>query len=212
MLSLFFKRPTLVGLCCGLLLGMPPAIAHESREPMKATPSAAVFGWLEKVTLSPWGVTVKAKLDSGALTSSMHASNVETLTRDGRAWVRFTVDVIDQQSGEKVEKVFEKPLYRKVRVRGAGGAEGRPVVMMHLCIGGQTYEEQFTLNDRSDMLYPVLLGRRTIAHLGLLDVNRKYLQSPHCGADNSAQENTDEDSTDGDSPADDDDEASQRED
>ncbi len=51
---------------------------------------------------------------------------------------------------------------------------------MKVCMGNTVYEEQFTLNDRSDMNYPVLLGRRTISHLGYLDVTQTFQQSPQC--------------------------------
>ena len=67
-----------------------------------------------------------------------------------------------------------------VIIRGAGGEERRPVVLMNLCMGNTIYEEQFTLNDRSDMIYPVLLGRRTLSHLGYLDVTQTFTHSPDC--------------------------------
>ena len=51
---------------------------------------------------------------------------------------------------------------------------------MNLCMGNTVYEEQFTLNDRSDMIYPVLLGRRTLSHLGYLDVTQTFTHSPDC--------------------------------
>lgn len=142
-----------------------------------------VFGWVEKTTLEPWGVELKAKLDSGALTSSLHAEDVEIFEKDDDEWVRFTVDVEDESTGENVEKTFEKPRYRKVIIRGAGGEDRRPVVLMNVCLGGTIYEEQFTLNDRSDMIYPVLLGRRTLSHLGYLDVTRTFTHDPDCDED-----------------------------
>ena len=53
---------------------------------------------------------------------------------------------------------------------------------MQICIGDQVYEEQFTLRDRGDMKYPVLIGRRTIEHLGLIDVKQQYTVEPKCPA------------------------------
>ncbi len=146
----------------------------------KAEESKNVFGWVEQTTLMPWGVKLKAKLDSGALTSSLHATDVTIFEKDGDKWVRFTVNVKDLDSGKVVSKTFEKPRHRKVLIRGAGGEDRRPVVLMKLCMGNTVYEEQFTLNDRSDMIYPVLLGRRTLAHLGYLDVTETFLHEPEC--------------------------------
>lgn len=139
-----------------------------------------VYGWLEKIRIEPWGVTVKAKLDSGALTSSMHAENIEKFRKDDEDWVRFTVEVRDEATDEIVSKEFERPVYRRSRIRGAGGEDRRPVVKMQICIKDEIYEEQFSLRDRENMLYPVLLGRRTLKQLGAIDVVSKYLHEPQC--------------------------------
>lgn len=139
-----------------------------------------VFGWVEKAVIEELDAVVKVKLDSGALTSSMHAENIERFKRDGESWVRFSIELEDERSGEQVEKRFEKPLFRRLRVYGAGGSDSRPVVLFRLCIGDTVYEEQFSLRDRDDMHYPVLLGRRTIRHLGLLDVSKTFLHQPDC--------------------------------
>lgn len=150
-----------------------------------------IFGWVEKTTLEPWGVKLKAKLDSGALTSSLHATDIEIFDKDDEDWVRFTVDVKDEDSGEQVEKTFEKPRFRKVLIRGAGGKERRPVVLMNLCMGDTIYQEQFTLSNRSDMHYPVLLGRRTLAHLGYLDVTKTFTHDPDCDQDSPVKKEKD---------------------
>lgn len=141
------------------------------------------FGWIEKATIEPWDIKVKTKLDSGALTSSMHAEDIERFERDDEEWVRFTIDLEDGDSGKKITKRIERPLLRDLAVRGAGGKDERPVVLMKICMGETIYEEQFSLRDRAGMLYPVLLGRRTIQHLGEVDVTRTFLQDPVCDAD-----------------------------
>lgn len=146
-------------------------------------PTRSVWGWVELVRIEPMDAKVKAKLDSGALTSSMHARQIETFRREGKTWVRFSVDVQDHDSGELIEHTFEQPRYRQVRIRGAGGESRRPVVLMTFCIGDTRYEEQVTLRDRSNMNYPVLLGRRTLQHLGALDVTQTFTQRPSCDDD-----------------------------
>lgn len=143
----------------------------------------ATYGWIEKAGIGSLGAVAKAKLDSGALTSSINAKNVERFERDGDDWVRFTLTLEDQESEERVAEQMELPLQRDLTVRGAGGKDERPVVLLKICMGKTIYEEQFSLNDRSDMLYPVLLGRRTIQHLGKLDVTRTFLHDPKCNAD-----------------------------
>ncbi|MGO3057642.1 retropepsin-like aspartic peptidase RloA3 [Halomonas sp. AOP43-A1-21] len=142
-----------------------------------------VFGWVENATIEPWGIMVKAKLDSGALTSSLDARDIEMFEKDGEDWVRFRLKLEDQDSGEEFSDRLERPLYREQSVRGAGGRDERPVVLMNVCMGDTIYEEQFSLRDREEMLYPLLLGRRTISHLGLLDVRSTFQQEPACGED-----------------------------
>ena len=140
-----------------------------------------VFGWVENASIEPWGIAVKAKLDSGALTSSLDARDIEMFEKDGEEWVRFRLKLEDQENGETFSDQIERPLYRELAVRGAGGRDERPVVLMDVCMGNKVYEEQFSLRDREEMIYPLLLGRRTISHLGLLDVRSTFLQDPECG-------------------------------
>ncbi|MGM0857611.1 MAG: ATP-dependent zinc protease [Pseudomonadota bacterium] len=142
-----------------------------------------VFGWVENATLHPWGTEVKAKLDSGALTSSLDARDIEMFEKDGEEWVRFRLKLEDEESGEVFSDELERPLYRELRVRGAGGKDERPVVLLNVCMGDKIYEEQFSLRNREDMNYPLLLGRRTISHLGLLDVRETFMQDPTCDDD-----------------------------
>lgn len=139
-----------------------------------------VFGWVEKATLEPWGVEVKAKLDSGALTSSLDARDIERFEKDDEEWVRFRLELEDEATGDLFSREMELPLYRDLRVRGAGGRDERLVVLMKVCMGDTIYEEQFGLRNREEMHYPLLLGRRSIGHLGLLDVTRTFLNSPNC--------------------------------
>ncbi|TFH88685.1 ATP-dependent zinc protease [Billgrantia azerbaijanica] len=160
-----------LSLAIALLLGSAgPAVADEP----------TVFGWVEKATLEPWGVEVKAKLDSGALTSSLDARDVERFEKEGEEWVRFRLKLEDEESGELFTEWLELPVYRNLKLRGAGGVDRRPVVLMKVCLGDTVYEEQFSLRNRGDMNYPLLLGRRTIGHLGVLDVRETFRSEPRC--------------------------------
>jgi hypothetical protein len=147
--------------------------------PALAAP-AKVFGWIEEALLEPGQIPLKIKLDTGALTSSMDAQNLQPFKRNGEKWLRFTVEFENARTGQLQSQVFERRVERSVKVRGAGGSDHRPVVSLQLCIGNQLYNEQFTLNNRSKMNYPVLLGRRTLEKLGLIDVSRTFLQPPKC--------------------------------
>lgn len=159
-------RPALL-----VLLILPLAVA--------ARESPRQFGWVEEGRIRPENIAVKVKLDTGALTSSMHAEDLQRFEKDGEDWLRFTVAVTDID-GKRRSDVFERRVLREIAVRGAAGEETRPVVRLSICIGDTVYTEPFTLNDRDDMNYPVLIGRRTIEDMGVVDVTRTFTAEPDC--------------------------------
>lgn len=158
----------------GLLLSacVAPALADSSQ----------VLGWVEKGLIFPEKIAVKFKLDTGALTSSMHAENIDRFEKDGDDWVRFTLELEDVDTDKKTEKRLEREVVRDIKVRGAAGAEKRPVVLMKVCLGNRTYEEQFSLNDRDKMNYPVLIGRRALENIGSVDSSKTFTVEPDCSA------------------------------
>lgn len=148
---------------------------------LPANAEPRIYGWVENGLLLPENLPVKAKLDTGAQTSSLDAKDLRRFERDGEPWVRFTVEVKEQGKNRRV--TFERKVVRDVKVRGAGGEERRPVVLMSICIGERRYDEQFSLNNRSKMIYPVLIGRRTLEQMGVVDVSRTYTVQPSCAGD-----------------------------
>ncbi|WP_370601681.1 ATP-dependent zinc protease [Pseudomonas nitroreducens] len=151
--------------------------------PMKAhSEELPVRGWIEEAKIYPEGIPVKAKLDTGALTSSMDAKDIGYFEKDGKKWVRFKVVARNSDTGDESVQAFERAVLRKVKVRGAGGADQRPVVSMKICIGNQLLDEEFSLRDRKNMIYPVLIGRKTLEHVGPVDVRRTFTQQPSCKA------------------------------
>ncbi len=72
-----------------------------------ATPSMPVFGWVEWAYIEPLHIHVKAKLDSGAKTSSLSAVDMERFTRDGDAWIRFHVPISASDGGTDAPQLIE---------------------------------------------------------------------------------------------------------
>lgn len=141
-----------------------------------------IFGWVERVELLDGKFSMKAKLDTGAATSSLDATNIERFRRDGKRWVRFTVS--DPDTDRTVE--LEKPLVRNVRiVRHGGGHQRRAVVRMPICFGPFYREVEFTLIDRSNFIYPVLLGRSAMEGFALVDPGETFANYPACTANES---------------------------
>ncbi len=154
----------------------------EQREADAGIPSARpitsdpvqVYGWREWVQIGDSAPKMPAKLDSGARTSSLHVEEKELFERDGRKWVRFIVT--DPREDKSPRTRIEAPLVRIAHVKEPGGEpQAREVVRLNFTIGDRKMRAEFTLNDRSNMLNPVLIGRSTITELGWIDPSRAYL-------------------------------------
>lgn len=137
-----------------------------------------VLGRQEWVGFPDIGTYLKARVDSGANTSSLSARNITDFERDGEKWVRFKLALAEDED-DVVERVrdrwIEAPLLRKVRIIQAAGTDTRPVVRLLMTLGPIRQEVEFTLNDRTDLSYPVLLGRRFMMDIADIDVSRKYI-------------------------------------
>ena len=132
-----------------------------------------VYGYIEDVMIETNDMLFAAKLDSGADTSSMNALDLTEFERDGDTWVRF--HLIHPKTKEKV--VFEKQVVRWSHIKRHGTTrQKRPVVLMTVKIGKNEYfREQFSLTDRSQFEYQVLLGRNYLNGIALIDVSQKNL-------------------------------------
>ena len=133
-----------------------------------------VLGWREWVSLPDLGVDpIKAKVDTGARSSSLHALDIEQFGRDGRRWVRFVVSPWQHSGLDPV--VAESPLHDMREVRSSTGeSESRPVITTRVRIGSHDYSTELTLTDRSEMGFRMLLGREAIRGRYLVDSSRSY--------------------------------------
>lgn len=140
-------------------------------------PHRALLGFVEWVSLEPEGVPVKARLDTGAKTSSLHSQDTEEFERDGKDWVRFKVPL------EERTLELELPIERVVLIKRKGAPPARRyVVNLPLCLDGRSYEAEFSLADRSGFNYPVLLGRRFLRDVAIVDPADSFLATRRCGA------------------------------
>jgi hypothetical protein len=131
-----------------------------------------VMGWLETVFLQPMNIQATAKLDTGAKTSSVHASKIEHFNQGGTPWVRFEFVASKGKDAIKIER----PLVRKAVIKERlSRSSTREVVMLSICKNGKEYVTEFTLNDRSNFNYPILLGRSFLAGVALVDSADTFL-------------------------------------
>lgn len=165
-------RRCAAALCATLWLTLEAASARA------VTPDMPVFGWVEWTYIEPHHVHLKAKLDSGAKTSSLSAVDVERFERDGDTWMRFRVPISAADGGTEEPQLveMESRLEKEVLIKRHGGAPSRrPVVHIGVCLGDQAFTTPVTLTDRSRFNYPLLLGRSALRGRALLDVSRTYV-------------------------------------
>lgn len=136
-----------------------------------------VLGWREWLSFPELGIDrIKAKVDTGARTSCLHAFFVEPFEKRGQDWVRFG---IHPRQGDTDEVVYcEAPLSDKRKVRDSGGHEElRYVIETEVLIGPHRHRMEVTLTDRDSMKFRALLGRTAIRGDYLVDSSRSYVQS-----------------------------------
>lgn len=139
-------------------------------------PDLKALGWREWLTFPELGIEkIKAKVDTGARTSCLHAFFVEPYDLDGEDWVRFG---IHPEQGETVTEVICKALVKDRRtVRDSGGHEEiRYVIDTEFLIGGERQRAEVTLTDRDTMKFRCLLGRTAIRGRYMVDPARSYIQ------------------------------------
>ena len=143
--------------------------------PHPTSPGAVTAGWREWVRLSGLEVEwIKAKLDTGARSSAIHAFDVTEIERDGRAWVRFSIHPWQRSLEESV--AVELPVHDRRRVRSSTGhVEERYVVLMDLTLLDRTVNAEVTLTSRDQMGFRMLIGREALRQGYLIDSRRSYL-------------------------------------
>lgn len=128
-----------------------------------------IVGAVEWATVDLGGhlLTTKARMDTGASTSSIGARNITEFERNGKRWVRFTL-----ADGNEVSL----PQERFATIRQASSEKDRRrVVKLGIRVGQISQVVEFTLKDRSHLNYEVLIGRNLLRDLMVVDVARRYV-------------------------------------
>ncbi len=138
--------------------------------------SKAVIGWVEYASLHNRNISLKAKMDTGADNTSLHASNLKLISKKGEDWVRF--ELPDEVGGTHT---IEQPVIRYTSIKRRGvSAQERPVILLKICVSNQLREVEVNLTDRSNYSYKLLIGRSYMEGLFLIDSASMYTVSPDC--------------------------------
>ena len=134
------------------------------------------MGGRELVHLPELGLhNVPAKIDTGARTSSLHGVVLDKFERDGAEYVRFAVDFERQHVRQVCEAVH---VDRRGITSSNGETQFRYVIKTPLTIGKREFRAEISLADRSDMKFPMLIGRSALRRRFVVDSGHSWLQTP----------------------------------
>jgi hypothetical protein len=138
------------------------------KEPLK-------IGWREWVGLPDLRVgAIKAKVDTGARTSALHAYHIEPFRRGGALWLRFELHPMQRSEARKVACEARAIDERAVRNSG-GGVERRYIIRTLLRLGEEVWPIELALANRDQMGFRMLLGRTALQGRALIEPGRSYL-------------------------------------
>ncbi len=140
----------------------------------RAKPAKAVVGWREWVALPDLGIeAIKAKIDTGARTSALHAFRIKRFRRGGERFLRFYVHPIQRRKSPEV--LCEAPLIdERVVISSNGEQEHRYVVRTQLRVGKDEWPIEITLTNRDEMSFRMLLGRQALRPHIVVDPGRSF--------------------------------------
>lgn len=143
------------------------------------SPSVKPVGWVEWARLPDVNEDTRAKLDTGAKTSSLNANVIKTFKRDGKEFVLFRIDL--NRKYREGDKPIEREITRWANIKMKDGKlQKRPVVSMNFCIDHHMFDGEMTLAKRDTFNYSVLVGRNMLSGAFAVDVSRTFTTKPRC--------------------------------
>ena len=144
---------------------------------MKKAPQLSVIGWREMLCLPDLNIErIKAKIDTGARTSALHAFHCQEFKQNDQTMIRFEIHPFQRDNKQSVLAEAQLLEYRKVTSSG-GHAQIRPVIITTVKLGQHQWQVELTLTNRDSMGFRMLLGRQALKKQFLINPSKSFLQS-----------------------------------
>lgn len=151
---------------------MEPEKKIKLMRPIKKHPT---IGWREWVSLPELGIhKIKAKVDTGARTSALHAFSLKPFVEDGKNKIRFDIHPM-QHNTEEVTTCVAEVVDKRLVTDSGGHEEERYVIQTPITIAGQTWSIEITLTERENMLFRMLLGRSALRKRFIVNPARSFV-------------------------------------
>ena len=151
---------------------MLPSLLHATNTEQ----SHPILGWREWVTLPELNINhIKAKIDTGARSSALHAFAIEPYRKAGQRWVMFAIH--PQQNNTDIVIECHAPIKDRRMVSDSGGhKQRRYVIETSILLGSDIITAEMTLTNRDSMLFRMLIGRTSLNDRFLIDPSASYCQ------------------------------------
>lgn len=138
-------------------------------------PDRQVIGWREWITLPGLGMeNIKAKIDTGARTSALHATDIDVFPFEEGSTVKFRIAPLQDTNDGQIWA--EAPLEKFSRIKSSSGHKTlRPTIKTWMILGNKAFSIKLTLVDRDVMGFRMLLGREAIRNRFLVNAGRSFI-------------------------------------
>ena len=137
----------------------------------------SVIGWRETLALPDLNIDyIKAKIDTGARTSALHAFNCQELKQGDKTMIRFRIHPLQRDTQKTITAEAELLEYRQV-TSSVGHSQIRPVILTTVQLGEHQWQVELTLTNRDVMGFRMLLGRQAVKNRFAIDPGKSFLQS-----------------------------------
>ncbi len=137
-----------------------------------------VVGWLERVYLPEYGFALRAKIDTGAKHSSIHAVDVEYIENEKAEGSRVRFKTMYREGRYRI---IEADVLREVEIRKSNLiSRTRPEIELEICLAGVRKRIRVNLADRGGMNYRMILGRKALEGDFMVDVSKKFVGGSGC--------------------------------